>query len=481
LTGLFRVSGYTGTRLTLLVSHASGGGLVLSQTGTVAATIDAEATATAAPLDLPANSRSLFDANAVRYYMRASSLLHVKITVRVYTEGLAAQSVLVGVSSNAGQPHVGLAALSCCTDTTVVLSTDTIATHRFTAFRVVAANGGHAHVTTATIEWAALDATPDNEETQLVHAIERPYDHVLLRYAYEIMSFEEAEMGADVSTNPYDPSPWQRGLGAPMARACGSASETMAINTTLTLRDVSVQCTYVPFIRQYLTETTGTVQNTRWIYGSTQCGQHTVPSASVSLVTCVGGLESVYQTTDVYYSSVGLALSTRAHVSTPVYALPLAVMTVVNVTTVSVPMNCPFAGFYCGFRTLTLATGNAVYWPPNVTTPASVYWPRTPNYDSVTGLVWIVVLEDDLTLGAAIAAYTNSTPPTIAERQMSWLLTRAVHAHTAYTSTHPPLNVYSLALADWTLAEVTADTRVLQRDDVVLWSDNLPAGLPPDP
>jgi hypothetical protein len=474
LTGLFRVSGYTGTRLTLLVSHASGGGLVLSQTGTVAATIDAAANATAAPLDLPANSRSLFNANAVRYYMRASSLLHVKITVRVYTEGLAAQSVLVGVSSNAS--HVGLAALPCCTDATVVLSAETIATHRFTGFRVAAVNGGHAHVTAATLGWAAADATPDNVETQLIHAIMRPHDHVELRYPYSIMSFTEA--GAIVSSGA---DGWLRGLAGVMASECASVAEKTAINTTLTLRDTSNRLTYVPFIRQYATETTGTIQNQWYIFGNVSSSHNRVPDAHIQGMTCAADFEVWYKTADMYFRDTGLAVSTRAHATNPIYALPLAMMTIVNVTSVSTPMNCPSSGLYCGFLTLMLATGNVVVWPPDTTIPSFVYWPRTPNSDSVTGLVWIVVLEDDLTLGAAIAAYTNSTPPTIAERQLSWLLTRAVHAHTAYTTTDPPLNVYSLALADWTLAEVTADTRVLQRDDVVLWSDNLPAGLPPDP
>lgn len=480
LTGLFRIGGYTGTRLTLLVSHASGGGLVLSETGTVAANIDATVNATALPLDLPENSRSLFNANAVRYYMRASSLLHVRITVRVYTEGLTASSVLIGVSSNASH-HVGLATLPCCTDAEVVLSRSSIVSHRFTAFRVVAANGGHAHVTAATIAWAALDATPDTTETLLVHAVERPHDVVRMQYAYTYMIFDEAEIVVDTETTPYGASPWKRGLGAPMARACGSVSETTAIDTTLTIRyGTETTLTYVPFIRQYATESTGIVRNSWWIYGSSQYEHYTVPDADVTLVRCASELEGVYETSALYYANTGLAVSTRAHASIPVYALPLALMTVVNVTAASAPINCPFAGLYCGYRTLALDTGNVVYWPPNISTPTSVYWPRNPNFDQVDGLTWIVALEDGLTLGAAIAAYTGSTP-TVAERQMSWLLTRAVHARVTYTTTDPPMNVYSLALADWTLADVTLDTRTLARDDVVLWSADLPAGLPPDP
>jgi hypothetical protein len=458
-----------GTAVTLLVSVMRAANLdVLVPTVTVdpACAVGHDVEVSAVPFELPESYRerlmSAADPDAVWYYTHAAGANQsVRVTVRADVEGRVLGATLFGQGEN-GTAHA-IAGVACCVDQPIVIAGAAVAAWRYTRFYVApVAKTTTVYLHRFSIEWEPVETGTSGHPH---HAPSAGPGQVTLRTPFVIgqtlagLSGDQdifKTVAADCDSNAIPVVYMNTGTFAPMIVSTPHGHATTELSRRIVFTSDS------SLIAQYAIAVTS---QDRTAYA------HLSPPISWSEKPDYDHTTGLAHITSVYPFNFGNPLFV------PVFWLLAVAFNTSRTALVACESPSQTFNHHIAYveTTVDVTYPRAVIISPHASPlPTTGLWPRTTDI-VVNDTVWLHVA-NPTTLGALICARTNASSTTVAERQFVWALNRV------YAQTHQPgkTTPVTLPLADWTLADVVADTRELAAAATVLFGA-WPADLPPDP
>jgi hypothetical protein len=479
-----------GTAVTLLVSVMRAANLdVLVPTVTVdpACAVGHDVEVSAVPFELPESYRerlmSAADPGVVWYYTHAAGANQsVRVTVRADVEGRVLGATLFGQGEN-GTAHA-IAGVACCVDQPVVISGAAVAAWRYTRFYVAPVAKSDTTVTLRrfSIEWEPVETGTSGHPHHAPSA--GPAQVVMPTPFYSINRSCDVSYGITcASDNPDNCLPVFCDLSPSTARLTGGSVATLALGSQLggalwsptwasTAASTSLYSLTLSAQNTDHQQLCG-VSSTLFYARLNTEQEYTASLGSIRVSFTAYTVEMLNQGGQYTLWSIPLLWTRRV----PVVSLRnLTEFCVCEGTTGDAcgSSTCNGGGGTCWWKRAVIDDTASLLVPYSSTLPLTVYYLRTADM-LVNDTVWLHVT-NPTTLGALIEARTGASSTTVAERQFVWALNRV------YAQTHQPTKKtpVTLPLADWTLADVVADTRELAATATVLFAA-WPADLPPDP